>query len=224
MGLAVLSVCPFCGAPGLVKRNREHTQIVCDQYPHKCGGSTRWLFNLEDAMAAWNRREPSSAPIAVRADRTSAAEWRVKGEPDPHAGHYDGERAALTLGTLTDDELANGVYMNADQPMDIDRMLRKDPGYHPPIAWLTAAKERIRWLSRALVKEYAARISDEADARDAARYRWLRAQYWNSSNLFVIAGSKSQVRLGTDCPNHDRLDSAIDAAIRARQPEHGDKL
>jgi hypothetical protein len=47
---------------------------------------------------------------------------------------------------------------------------------------------------------------------DAERYRWLRGQYWDASNLFVVAGSKSQVRLGTDCPNHDRLDAAIDAA------------
>jgi hypothetical protein len=84
--------------------------------------------------------------------QTPAAEWREKGEADPHAGHYDGERAALTLGKLTDDELANGVFMNADQPLNIERTLARDPEYHPPIDWLTAAKERIRWLSRALVK------------------------------------------------------------------------
>ena len=47
---------------------------------------------------------------------------------------------------------------------------------------------------------------------DSERYRWLRGQYWNTANLFVVAGSKSQVRLGTDCPSHDRLDVAIDAA------------
>jgi hypothetical protein len=48
---------------------------------------------------------------------------------------------------------------------------------------------------------------------DAARYRWLREQQWNSSNLFVIAGSKSRIRLGTDCPSLVLLDNAIDAAI-----------
>jgi hypothetical protein len=95
---------------------------------------------------------------------TPAAQWRVDGEPDPHAGHYDGERAALTLGKLTDDELANGVYMNADQPMDMARMLAKDPDYHPPIVWLTAAKERIRWLSRALVRAQEAATTPEAQA------------------------------------------------------------
>jgi hypothetical protein len=48
--------------------------------------------------------------------------------------------------------LANGVFLNADQPMNIERILARDPNYHAPIAWLTAAKDRIRWLSRALVR------------------------------------------------------------------------
>jgi hypothetical protein len=95
---------------------------------------------------------------------TPAAQWRVDGEKDPHAGHYDGERAALTLGKLTDDELANGVFMNADQPMDIARMLARDPDYHPPIVWLTAAKERIRWLSRALERAIAPTPAVQAEA------------------------------------------------------------
>ncbi|CAN7321763.1 hypothetical protein LJR084_001854 [Variovorax sp. LjRoot84] len=69
--------------------------------------------------------------------------------------------------------------------------------------------------------EQAAPKAEAADARDAARYRWLRSQYWNSSSLFVVAGSKSQVRLGTDCPNHDRLDAAIDAARDALGKEVG---
>ncbi len=48
---------------------------------------------------------------------------------------------------------------------------------------------------------------------DARRYRWLRKQQWDTASLFVIAGSKSLVRLGTDCPSLDRLDAAIDAAM-----------
>jgi hypothetical protein len=109
-----------------------------------------------------------SDTTAQKAAGTPAAQWRVDGEPDPHAGHYDGERAALTLGHLTDDELANGVYMNADRPMDIARVLAKDPDYHPPIVWLTAAKERIRWLSRALVRAQEAATTPEAQGPDFA--------------------------------------------------------
>lgn len=52
-----------------------------------------------------------------------------------------------------------------------------------------------------------------ANARDAERYRWLREQQWNASNLFVVAGSHLRIHLGTDCPNLGRLDEAIDSAI-----------
>ncbi|HVM91356.1 MAG TPA: hypothetical protein VMT67_01020 [Terriglobales bacterium] len=54
--------------------------------------------------------------------------------------------------------------------------------------------------------------STDADKLDAERYRWLRQQHWNEADMFVVAGSKSQVYLGTDCPSCDRLDAAIDAA------------
>lgn len=54
----------------------------------------------------------------------------------------------------------------------------------------------------------------QADKLDAERYRWLRSQWWNDSSLFVVAGSKSHIRLGSDCPNHERLDAAIDAAMK----------
>lgn len=94
--------------------------------------------------------------------RTHAATWRANGEPDPHAGHYDAERAALSLGWMTDDEIANGVFMHGDGPLDLKRALAKDPSYHPAIVWLTAAKDRIRWLSRALEKELASPWTDKA--------------------------------------------------------------
>ena len=79
---------------------------------------------------------------------TPAAAWRQAGEPDPHAGHYDCERAKLAMGHLTDDELANGAFMNYDQPLNVQGILA---GTHAsPIAWMTAVKDRIRWLSREL--------------------------------------------------------------------------
>jgi hypothetical protein len=60
------------------------------------------------------------------------------------------------------------------------------------------------------------------DARDADRYRRLRAQQWNSSDLFVVAGGKSVVRLGTECPTHDRLDALVDALTAAQPASGGD--
>jgi hypothetical protein len=48
--------------------------------------------------------------------------------------------------------------------------------------------------------------------KDAERYRWLRAQHWDKSNLAVVCHPKQSVRLGFDCPSAERLDAAIDAA------------
>lgn len=119
--------------------------------------------NRTVSVYAAPQASPSTSALTEVA--TPAASWRVNGEPDPHGTQYDCKRAELTLGKLTDDELANGVFMNADQPMDIARMLARDPAYHPPIVWLTAAKERIRWLSRALL---AASTRDNAPRAETA--------------------------------------------------------
>lgn len=84
---------------------------------------------------------------------TPGAQWRQDGEPDPHGTRYDCERAELAMGSLTDDELANGAFMNYDRPLNIEGILA---GTHQsPIAWMTATKDRIRWLSRALDKALA---------------------------------------------------------------------
>ncbi|MCW2194976.1 hypothetical protein AB7M45_007749 [Bradyrhizobium elkanii] len=64
--------------------------------------------------------------------QTPAARWRAAGEPDPHGVRYDCERAQLAGGDLTDDEVANAVFLD------------------PSINNLTIAKDRIRWLSRKL--------------------------------------------------------------------------
>ena len=53
----------------------------------------------------------------------------------------------------------------------------------------------------------------EAIRADAARYRWLRSQSW-SSTLCVVANPKDAVRIGQDCPSHDRLDEMIDDAMK----------
>lgn len=109
------------------------------------------------AASAWPVPEGFKlVPIESTQDvpRTPAAAWRAAGESDPHAGHYDGERAALCMGHLTDDALANGAFMNYDQPLNVAGILA---GTHSsPIAWMTAVKDRIRWLSRALAAATAA--------------------------------------------------------------------
>lgn len=84
---------------------------------------------------------------------TPSSTWAATGEPDPHGDRYNCERAELALGDLTDDQLANGAFMNYDRPLDINAILNAEPGYHSPIAWMTAVKDRIRWLSRKLEEQ-----------------------------------------------------------------------
>lgn len=43
----------------------------------------------------------------------------------------------------------------------------------------------------------------------AENYRWLRAQTWDKSDVFVVRGGKSAIKLGVDCPSHARLDAFI---------------
>lgn len=62
--------------------------------------------------------------------QTPAARWRDEGKDDPHGTRYMCSREQLSGGHLTDDELANEVFID------------------PSMANLTAAKDRIRWLSR----------------------------------------------------------------------------
>jgi hypothetical protein len=121
---------------------------------HASGNGT--AFQLGKARAALSllraeleaREEPAGTP---------SAQWRAKGEPDPHGNHYECERAALAMGDLTDDELANGVFLHGDGThgrAPIEDVVAGRAFW--PIAWLTAAKDRIRWLSRKLEEALAA--------------------------------------------------------------------
>ena len=63
------------------------------------------------------------------------------------AGQYPCERAQLLLGHLTDDELADVVFLHDHRRPDVESLLQ---GKHSSAVLLAAAKERIHWLSRAL--------------------------------------------------------------------------
>jgi hypothetical protein len=85
--------------------------------------------------------ENRAALDAVPAQGTPASRWREKGEIDPHGTRYDCERASTAGGHLTDDEVANAVFLD------------------PSIQNLTIAKDRIRWLSRKLAEALAERAA-----------------------------------------------------------------
>lgn len=83
-------------------------------------------------------------------DKTPPNTWSANGKEDPHKGKYDCERHELAMGHMTDDQLANGAFMNYDQPLNLEGIMLGT--HHSPIAWMTGVKDRIRWLSRRVMK------------------------------------------------------------------------
>lgn len=109
-----------------------------------------WLASKELAEA--------QAPVKD----TPPSNWSLKGDRDPHEGRYDCCRKDLAMSDLTDDELANGAFMNYDVRPPIEDILAGTR--HSPIAWMTAVKDRIRWLSRKL--SACQQLADTTDLRD----------------------------------------------------------
>ena len=56
-------------------------------------------------------------------------------------------------------------------------------------------------------------MSVEQDKLDAKRYRWLRERDWTEKGIAVVADSR-YIKLGSDCPSHERLDKMIDKNIK----------
>lgn len=56
-----------------------------------------------------------------------------------------------------------------------------------------------------------------AAQEDARRYRWLREQHWNESDMVVVRHPENSLKPGFDCPSGHRLDEIIDSAIDAAQ-------
>lgn len=69
---------------------------------------------------------------------------------DPFEDYLNRERSQLALGNFTDDALANAVFMYGNGPYPHPKDIL-DGKAHSPIVYLTAAKERIRWLSRQVI-------------------------------------------------------------------------
>lgn len=57
--------------------------------------------------------------------------------------------------------------------------------------------------------------------KDAERYRTLRKMSWFDGDLAVVRRPVQSVKPGTDCPSHERLDAALDAAIAKEGSSNG---
>lgn len=92
---------------------------------------------------------------------TPASRREITGEEDPFANYLDKERADLVMGHMTDDAIANAIFMNYDIFPPVQDLI-SGKGVMP-IAYMTAGKERIRWLSRQMI-----RLNAEVEAYKAA--------------------------------------------------------
>ncbi|WP_414607129.1 hypothetical protein [Stenotrophomonas sp. FR010] len=159
---------------------------------------------------------------------TPGSRWAASGEPDPHGSRYDCERAALAMGDLTDDELANAVFMHGNERQTMAELVG---GATPAIAYLTAAKDRIRWLSRALAAAEALSAQpspggqgDELPALPHPNYPISKTGLQN--NLYTASQMQDYARTAlaarqpvvVDLPEslHDRVEALREVA--ARQP------
>jgi hypothetical protein len=120
---------------------------------------------------------------------TPSSNWKETGAEDPHGSRFDVERGQLVLGHLTDDEMANAVYMHGNAKLTHAQILA---GELMPHAYLTGARDRIRWLSRALEKALAAltKMTQDRDERLKnnlalrARNEWLEERLKTANDLF----------------------------------------
>lgn len=76
---------------------------------------------------------------------TPGAQWIVNGEPDPFNGRYNCAREELAMGDTTDYALANECFLHYDRVPSVQEMLAGTAKM--PIVYMTAMKDRMRWLS-----------------------------------------------------------------------------
>lgn len=100
--------------------------------------------------------------------------WLAKGLDDPHAVYASLSREELIMADLSDDELANKVFMETgvSRLEEAGRIMRGEP---TSLMMLAAAKERIRWLSRQLAitqGRYVPEAKDKLDRDGGKKGEW----------------------------------------------------
>jgi hypothetical protein len=104
-------------------------RLLLEAEPEAIAAELQWLGKAGPVAEALRGAAPAATP---------SSRWAESGQPDPHGDRYACERAALAHGDMSDDEMANAVFLD------------------PHIGHLTGAKDRIRWLSRKLAEAIAA--------------------------------------------------------------------
>ena len=110
---------------------------------------------------------------------TPFSQWSQKGEADPHGLHYQGDDAKIAM---------------KDKPCRVvAELFPAMVGTLMGIAWLTTAKERLRWLSRKLY-----RLSDEHVGLNERRAQTPRGELTDDelANAFFMSESKDDMAAG----------------------------
>lgn len=101
----------------------------------------------------------------LNAESTPSERWFANKGPDEFPELINKERGSLVMGSYTDDELANAVFLYGDMSLE-EKHLSVMSGKPTSMAYLTAGKERIRWLSRHLESSLASEqklVKDQAN-------------------------------------------------------------
>jgi hypothetical protein len=140
---------------------------------------------------------------------TPSARWRAGGQPDPHGTRFDCERSRLAHGNLTDDEIANAVFLHPEN-----------------FGFLTAAKDRIRWLSRALEKLLAPpmlvmpELSDaDKAALEAAMKRFPGRLFVDPAPQFTIGHFHNALRIMRSIDLHELQEKGLMVGADVKQWE-----
>lgn len=121
--------------------------------------------------------------LAANVKSTPFSRWREGGRPDPFGNRFNNGYEKLTHGNLNHERIAKAlIYFRSDFMF---------------IGWLTAGKERLRWLSRSLYK-----LANEHDAINQERATLPKGHLSDDelANLFFMTEDKDDLQAG-----HDRI-------------------
>lgn len=132
---------------------REAVDVLLEAYSRYYSDEANFERKVKEATETIMR----NLRAATQPPSTPAALWRQDGSADPHAGKYDCERAQLLMGEMTDDEIANELFMQL--PVGMAGIGQ-------------AVKDRIRWLSRKLVEATQPPQATDAQAQSDTGLRY----------------------------------------------------
>ena len=212
-------------SPGSPAVSTEHDEPITVTVDHDPRGVSVGVWQGSRCVYSGAHPLPAAAGVSTveEGDATLGATWRAKGEADPHGARYNCERAALTLGTLTDDELANGAFLAYDRQPSVEELL-SGKGF-TPIVWMTAVKDRIRWLSRKLA-EAEGRAAAADDARDVVDVDWqllretamlVRDRFSAALSIAYASSDATRSAIRRAHETYEALLAMLDAAIAAQR-------